>query len=83
MYVVVGECAKPKQKNQENEANQNNNIANNSVNHSGDSSGQSPLNTQGSSQSANQDKRLQWLFLSLWLLTSLGWFVHLIYLKKK
>ncbi len=29
-----------------------------------------------------QDKRLQWLYLSLWLLTSLAWFVHIIYLKK-
>jgi hypothetical protein len=28
------------------------------------------------------DKRLQWLFLSLWLLTALAWFFHIIYLKK-
>ena len=61
-----------------NEATLNNNTANNS----GDFSGQSPQKPQGSSQSTNQDKRLQWLFLSLWLLTSFGWFVHLIYLKK-
>ena len=30
-----------------------------------------------------QDKRLQWLFLSLWLLTSLAWLVHFFYLKQK
>jgi len=29
-----------------------------------------------------QDKRLQWLFLGLWLFTLLGWLVHIIYLKK-
>ena len=31
---------------------------------------------------AIQDKRWQWLFLSLWLLTSLAWLIHIIYLKK-
>jgi len=30
-----------------------------------------------------QDKRLQWLFLGLWLLTILGWVIHIIYLKKQ
>ena len=29
-----------------------------------------------------QDKRLQWLFLSLWLLTSLAWFVQFFYFKQ-
>ena len=29
-----------------------------------------------------EDKRLQWLFLSLWILTSLAWFAHVIYLKQ-
>ncbi len=29
-----------------------------------------------------QDKRLQWLFLSLWLLTSLAWLVQFFYLKQ-
>jgi hypothetical protein len=29
-----------------------------------------------------QDKRLQWLFLSLWLLTGLAWLIHIIYLKR-
>jgi len=28
------------------------------------------------------DKRLQWLFLSLWLLTALAWFFHITYLKR-
>jgi BatD DUF11 like domain len=30
-----------------------------------------------------EDKRLQWLFLSLWLLTSLAWLVQFFYLKQK
>jgi hypothetical protein len=30
----------------------------------------------------NQDKRLQWLFLGLWLLTVLSWLAHITYLKK-
>lgn len=30
-----------------------------------------------------EDKRLQWLFLSLWLLTSLAWLIQLFYLKQK
>ncbi|OUR77382.1 batD protein [Colwellia psychrerythraea] len=30
-----------------------------------------------------QDKRLQWLFLSLWLLTSLAWLVQFFYLKQR
>ncbi len=30
-----------------------------------------------------QDKRLQWLFLSLWLLTSLAWLIQFFYLKNK
>ncbi|KGJ87409.1 BatD family protein [Colwellia psychrerythraea] len=33
-------------------------------------------------QTLVQDKRLQWLFLSLWLLTSLAWLIHISYLKR-
>ncbi len=29
-----------------------------------------------------QDQSFQWLFLTLWLLTSIAWFVHVIYLKR-
>jgi hypothetical protein len=38
--------------------------------------------TLGASTSP-QDKRLQWLFLSLWIFTLLAWLVHIIYLKKQ
>jgi hypothetical protein len=31
----------------------------------------------------NQDKSLQWLFLSLWLLTSLAWLIQLMFLRGK
>ncbi|WP_291611669.1 BatD family protein [Colwellia sp.] len=51
-----------------------------------DSSAMSPNALAGQTPAANvaasQDKRLQWLFLSLWLLTSLAWLIHIIYLKK-
>ena len=30
----------------------------------------------------SEDKRLQWLFLGLWLLTALAWIVHIRYLKQ-
>ncbi|PKG82046.1 protein BatD [Colwellia sp. 75C3] len=62
-------------------ANSTNNSANsvNASNNPENSAGQLPaLGTLTSVQ----DKRLQWLFLSLWLLTSFAWFVHMIYLKK-
>ncbi|PKI18065.1 protein BatD [Colwellia sp. 12G3] len=52
-----------------------------------DHSSNSPENLAEQAHTENtlvsaQDKRLQWLFLSLWLLTSFAWFVHIIYFNK-
>jgi hypothetical protein len=41
-----------------------------------------PNNTKVTGLSQPTDKRLQWLFLGLWLLTSIAWFLHITYLKK-
>ncbi|WP_232300029.1 BatD family protein [Colwellia sp. MT41] len=55
------------------------NAANNSAKNTGNSSEQTALAT---SVAAVQDKRWQWLFLSLWLLTSLAWLIQSIYLRQ-
>ena len=39
-------------------------------------------NSDASSIATIQDKRLQWIFLSLWLLTALAWLLHVITLKQ-
>ena len=49
----------------------------NTINTFENNSGQTPM------QASVQDKDLQWLFLSLWLLTSLTWLIHILYLRKK
>ncbi len=62
-------------------ANSTNNATNrvNATNNSENLAGQ--LTDLGTVNSV-QDKRLQWLFLTLWLLTILAWLVHIIYLKR-
>ncbi len=56
-----------------------NNSASNTINNAGSFTGQSPTVV---TEVYVQDKRLQWLFLSLWLLTSLAWLIQFFYLKK-
>ncbi|TYK64310.1 protein BatD [Colwellia echini] len=41
-----------------------------------------PGDTSITSVVVEQDKTLQWLFLTLWLVTTLAWILHVIYLKK-
>lgn len=56
-----------------------NNSASNTINNAGSFTGQSPTVV---TEVYVQDKRLQWLFFSLWLLTSLAWLIQFFYLKK-
>jgi hypothetical protein len=42
----------------------------------------SPQKNNRELTAAPQDKRLQWLFLSLWLLTIVAWFIHIRYTKR-
>jgi len=39
-------------------------------------------NSAETSPAVETDKRLQWFFLSLWLLTALAWFLHITNLKR-
>jgi hypothetical protein len=63
-----------------NPTNQSGNSASDAINNAGILTGQSPAVVD---EVYVQDKRLQWLFLSLWLLTSLAWLIQFFYLKKK
>jgi len=66
-----GELTKPFRKNETNT----DHVVNNAENLTGQI-------TVGNTETLVQDKRLQWLFLSLWLLTSLAWLVQYIYAQQ-
>lgn len=66
-----GELTKPLRKNETNT----DHVVNNAENLTGQI-------TVGNTETLVQDKRLQWLFLSLWLLTSLAWLVQYIYAQQ-